>query len=196
MPAHTLVALAVFAFATSITPGPNTLTMTASGVNFGFMRTVPHIVGVQIGFTIVLIACACGLGVIFVTYPQLQWVLKIAGSLYLCWLAWKVATSGGPGHRESSKPLTFLQAAASQWVNPKALVVALSTFAIYVRPDHALTDSVIVLIVFTVTTAISSIAWTGFGSAVREWLREPRRARIFNLTMAALLVVSIVPMVI
>ncbi|MBV9557850.1 MAG: LysE family translocator [Pseudolabrys sp.] len=196
MPAQTLLALLTFAVVTSMTPGPNTLTMTASGVNFGFMRTVPHIMGVQIGFMIVLVACAGGLGVVFTTYPSLQWVLKVAGALYLCWLAWKVATSGGPGRKEAAKPLTFLQAAAFQWVNPKGLVVALSTFAIYVRPDHALNDSIIVLIIFTVTTALSSVSWTGFGSAMRELLRDPRRARIFNITMALLLVASIVPMVI
>jgi threonine/homoserine/homoserine lactone efflux protein len=153
--------------------------------------------GVTAGFLLLLAACALGLGLIFAAVPALQVLLKIAGALYMLWLAFKVATAhlarddgGGP-----ARPLTFWQAAAFQWVNPKGLVAALSAIAIYVRPDHERIDFPVLLAVLAVCTAGSVATWAGFGVALRRLLREPRHARLFNGAMALLLVASIVPMV-
>lgn len=198
MPLDIFVALVVFASVMAFTPGPNNIMLTASGVNFGFVRTFPHVLGVTIGFVLLLAAFAAGLGLAFATFPALQLVLKIAGALYMLWLAWKVATMRPVQDGENdaaARPMTFIQASAFQWVNPKAVVAALSGVAVYMRPGHELYDFAIVLAVFTGATFLSTITWTGFGVALRRLLRDPLYARIFNISMALLLVISIVPLV-
>ena len=198
MPLDLFLPLLAFAAATAFTPGPNNIMVTASGVNFGFTRTLPHILGITLGFVVLLIGCAAGLGAIFAAYPQLQIVLKIAGAAYMLWLAWKIATakpasdSGGP----IAQPISFWQATLFQWVNPKAIVVSLSAIAIYVRPESWFSDLALLLMVFAIATILAVMAWTGFGVALRRLFTDPTCARVFNLAMAALLVVSIVPMVI
>jgi threonine/homoserine/homoserine lactone efflux protein len=197
MPLDAIVAVAVFTFATAFTPGPNNIMVTASGVNFGFARTIPHMAGITIGFLVLIVACAAGLGLVFTAVPALQLALKIIGALYMLWLAWKVANARPASESEDdlARPLTFLQGAAFQWVNPKAVVIALSAISLYVRPDHRLADILVVLLLFGFFTAFTVITWTGFGVALRAVLRDPRRARIFNVVMALLLVASIAPMV-
>ncbi len=193
------LALAVFANVMAFTPGPNNILLAASGLNFGFARTVPHLIGVDVGFVVLLAVFAAGLGLIFAALPALQLVLKIAGAAYMLWLAWKVASArptadGGSGNA-LGKPMTFLQAAAFQWVNPKAVVAALSGVAVYMRPGHEREDFVIVLAVFALATALSTATWAGFGVALRRFLRDPVHARIFNAVMGLLLVASIYPIV-
>ena len=197
MPVDMFLALVAFASAMAFTPGPNNIMVTASGVNFGFTRTIPHILGITFGFVVLLVGCAAGLGALVAAWPPLQTALKVIGSLYLVWLAWKIATaapaSGDDKH--VAQPITFLQAALFQWVNPKAVVIALSAIAIYVRPGHWLTDFVMLAAVFAIATVLAVAAWTGFGVALRQVLSDPKHARVFNITMALLLVASIVPMV-
>jgi len=197
MPLDLLLALTVFAFVMAFTPGPNNIMLAASGVNFGFARTLPHMAGVTIGFAVLMIACAAGLGLVFATVPALHLALKIAGAAYMLWLAFKVATAHVSGDETGApaQPFTFWQAAAFQWINPKAVVAALSAFALYVRPGHAGSDFPTMLAVLTVATLGSVVTWTGFGVALRRWLQDPARARIFNVAMALLLVASIAPMV-
>jgi threonine/homoserine/homoserine lactone efflux protein len=197
MPLEVFLSLLLFVFVTSFTPGPNNIMVTASGVNFGFRRTIPHMAGITIGFLVLLVACAAGLGLIFATAPALQLALKIAGALYMLWLAWKVANSSPAAEDgdDLARPLTFLQAAAFQWVNPKAVVIALTSISIYVRPDRQLTDFLILLAMFVFFTVLTIVTWTGFGVALRSVLRDRRRARVFNVVMALLLVASIAPMV-
>jgi threonine/homoserine/homoserine lactone efflux protein len=197
MSLQTLLALVAFAFVTSFTPGPNNIMLTASGVNFGFGRSIPHMSGVAVGFLVLLAAAGCGLGSLFIAAPQLQIILKVAGALYMLWLAWKVANAGRSDvpADERVRPLTFLQAAAFQWVNPKAVLIALGAVALYIRPEHAAGDLAILVAVFAASTVLSVVAWTGGGVALRGLLGDARRARIFNIVMALLLVASIVPMV-
>jgi threonine/homoserine/homoserine lactone efflux protein len=197
MPYDVFVALVIFASVTAFTPGPNNIMLTASGVNFGFVRSIPHLLGVGIGFILLMLACATGLGLIFSTAPALQRVLKVAGVIYMVWLAWKVArTQPASGEDDSlSRPMTFLEAVAFQWVNPKAVVVCLSAIAIYIRPGHEWFDIPVMLGVFGMTAFASASTWTGFGVALRQFLKNPLHARIFNIAMALLLVASIVPMV-
>ena len=197
MPLDVLLAATLFVFVTAFTPGPNNIMVTASGVNFGFARTIPHMAGITVGFMVLLVACAAGLGLVFATVPALQLALKIIGAIYMLWLAWKVANATPASDKvdDLARPLTFLQAAAFQWVNPKAVVIGLTAISIYVRPDHRVPDFLIVLFLFVVNTALTVVIWTGFGVALRSVLRDPRRARIFNIVMALLLVASIAPMV-
>ena len=197
MPYDVFAALLLFVFVTSFTPGPNNIMVTASGVNFGFMRTVPHMAGITAGFVVLVVAAAAGLGAIFAAAPGLQTALKIAGAAYMLWLAWKVANSRpDSGSRvDLASPMTFWQALAFQWVNPKAVVMALTVIALYVRPDYRVRDALIVLAVEVVATVGTVVTWTGFGVALRGLLANPRHARTFNIVMALLLVGSIVPMV-
>jgi len=196
MSQDTLLALVSFAFVMSFTPGPNNILLTTSGVNFGFVRSIPHILGVKFGFVALLAACGLGLGLLFATYPAAQTALKIAGALYMLWLAWKVANaSGAAGTAAGPRPISFLQAAVFQWVNPKGIVAAVSAIALFVRPDTVLTDFLLLIFIFGLFTILATCTWTAFGAGLSTWLRDPRHARVFNVAMALLLVASIVPMV-
>ncbi|HWK94494.1 MAG TPA: LysE family translocator [Pseudolabrys sp.] len=198
MPYDVFAALVVFVFATAFTPGPNNIMVTASGVNFGFVRTIPHMAGITAGFVVLLLAAAAGLGLIFTAAPVLQTGLKIAGALYMLWLAWKVANSrptSATGDADLASPMTFWQAVAFQWVNPKALVMSLTMVALFVRPERRVLDAAVLIAINVVFTVATVVTWTGFGVALRGLLSNPRHARTFNIIMALLLVASIVPMV-
>ena len=198
MPLHIFLAMVVFAFAMAFTPGPNNIMLAASGVNFGFARTIPHMAGVTLGFVVLMLACGVGVGLVFAAVPALQLALKIAGALYMLWLAFKIATAhrardDGGGR---ARPFNFWQAAAFQWINPKAVVAVLGALALYMRPGQEARDLPVILAVFGLMTAGSVATWTGFGVALRRFLRDPAHARLFNIAMALLLVASIVPMVV
>jgi len=195
MSADTLLALVLFAFATSITPGPNNMMLFASGVNFGFRRTVPHMLGIGAGFLSLLIGVGMGLGAVLHAYPPAFIALKVAGGLYLLWIAWKIGSSRSMGEGEAkARPMTFLGAAAFQWVNPKAWVMAVTAMAVYPNPEQYALTVAIVALVFAAVNVPSVSTWAGFGSALREWLSVPVRLKWFNITMAVLLLLSLWPM--
>jgi threonine/homoserine/homoserine lactone efflux protein len=195
MSADTLFALVLFAFATSITPGPNNMMLFASGVNFGFRRTIPHMFGIGAGFLSLLIGVGLGLGALLHAYPPAFIALKVAGGLYLLWIAWKIGSSRSMGDGDTkAEPMTFLGAAAFQWVNPKAWVMAVTAMAVYPNPEHYALTVAIVALVFAAVNVPSVSTWAGFGSALREWLSVPVRLKWFNITMAGLLVLSLWPM--
>ncbi len=195
MDTATLTALVTFAFATSITPGPNNMMLFASGVNFGFRRTIPHMLGIGVGFLSLLIGVGFGLGALLVTVPLLYTGLKIAGGLYLVYIAWKIGSSRTLGEgKASARPMTFLGAAAFQWVNPKAWVMAVTAMAVYVDPNSYVWSVVVIGLVFAAVNLPSVSTWAGFGSVLREWLSVPVRLKWFNITMAVLLVASLWPM--
>lgn len=195
MTIETFLALVVFAFTTSITPGPNNMMLFSSGVNFGFRRTVPHMLGIGAGFLSLLIGVGLGLGALLHSVPMLYTVLKFAGGLYLVWIAWKIGTSRSLSEgKAGSKPMTFLGAAAFQWVNPKAWVMAVTAMATYTDESQYFTTVMLVGVAFAAVNLPSVSTWAGFGSALREWLSVPVRLKWFNITMAVLLVLSLWPM--
>ncbi|MFN3318256.1 MAG: LysE family translocator [Allorhizobium sp.] len=195
MSADTLFALVLFAFATSITPGPNNMMLFASGVNFGFRRTIPHMLGIGAGFLSLLLGVGLGLGALLSAYPPAFIALKVAGGLYLLWIAWKIGSSRSMGEGDAkARPMTFLGAAAFQWVNPKAWVMAITAMAVYPNPEQYALTVAIVALVFAAVNVPSVSTWAGFGSALREWLSVPVRLKWFNITMAVLLVLSLWPM--
>lgn len=196
MPLETFLALLVYAFVTSVTPGPNNMMLMASGVNFGFVRTIPHMVGIAFGFFSLLIAVGFGLGAMLAAVPAAQTVLKIASVAYMVWLAWKVASSRSIGEGEvSAQPMTFLQAAAFQWVNPKAWAMALVAMGAYTNAEHPVLSVLLVGIAFAVVNFPSVSVWAGFGVALRGFLADPARLRVFNIAMGVLLLLSILPIV-
>ena len=191
-----LLALALFAFVSSITPGPNNTMLMASGANFGFRATVPHLSGVAIGFGVMVLAVGLGLGGLFIAFPRLHDVLAVAGGLYMIWLAWKIATAKGIGGGEGAgKPQTFWQAAAFQWVNPKAWAMAIGATTTYVPAEHYNLNILLVTLVFMAVNGPCVMIWTGFGVGLRRFLDRPAILRAFNVTMAVLLLASLIPLV-
>ncbi|WP_447762338.1 LysE family translocator [Sphingopyxis panaciterrae] len=188
----TLVALSAFALVSSITPGPNNMMLMASGANFGLRRTVPHALGVGVGFTLMIILVGVGLMGLFDLFPILNLVLKVVSVAYLLWLAWKIANAAAPDTSGSAqgKPMTFVQAMLFQWVNPKAWSMALSAIALY-APDRNFAAVLLVAVVFGIVNLPSTSLWAVMGQALRGWLSSPARLRAFNWTMAALLVGSL-----
>jgi threonine/homoserine/homoserine lactone efflux protein len=187
-----LLALSAFALVTSITPGPNNLMLMASGANFGIRRTVPHALGVGIGFTLMIILVGVGLMGLFDLFPVLGTVLKVVSVVYLLWLAWKMANAAAPDTDGSAagRPMTFFQAVCFQWVNPKAWSMALSAIALY-APNRNIGAVLLVAGVFGVINLPSTSLWAVMGQGLRGWLSTPGRLRAFNWTMAALLVGSL-----
>jgi threonine/homoserine/homoserine lactone efflux protein len=190
------VALLVFAFVTSITPGPNNFMLMASGVNFGFRRTIPHMLGIGAGFLSLLLGVGFGLGAVLTAYPSLHVALKIAGGAYLLYLAWRIAASRSMsnGADASARPMSFLEAAAFQWVNPKAWVMAVTAMAIYTSPEAPFLSVVLVACAFALVNLPSVSTWAGFGVALRGFLSDPVRLKWFNIVMGLALAVSLWPM--
>lgn len=195
LPAPELIpVIAAFAFVATITPGPNNIMVTASGVNHGYRATLPHMLGISIGFPVMVLAVGLGLGGLFRAFPALHDVLKWAGVAYLLWLAWRIATTRKQGEASSRPPLTFLQAAAFQWVNPKAWMMATGAVAAYTSGDESVFAEVLLITALFALVAFPCVsAWTLLGSGLGRFLASGRRLQIFNIAMATLLVLSILP---
>lgn len=197
-----MLALSVFAAVSSGTPGPNNLMLMTSGVNFGMKRSVPHLLGITLGFCFMIFAVGMGLQTMFAVIPQLEAVLRYVGTAYLLWLAWKIANSGpassgsGDGKASGAKPMGFWAAAAFQWVNPKAWFMAISaitTYASSAAGGSKLSQVVLVVLIFGAINFPLVACWGLFGSAMRQFLQDPKILKIFNVTMAILLVASLYP---
>ncbi len=194
MSASLLWGLAAFCFASSITPGPNNLMLMTSGVNFGVRRTMPHMMGVALGFAVMVALVGIGLAGVFTRFPGLLVGLKWVGAAYMVYLAAKLARAAPvkPG-AAGGRPMSFAQAGAFQWVNPKAWVMALTAVATYTDPaDYARTVGVVAL-VFGAVNLPCIAAWVVFGTALRHALQRPAVLRAFNLAMGALLIASLYP---
>lgn len=196
MPFDVFMALVVFAFVTSITPGPNNFMLMASGVNFGFRRTIPHMLGIGAGFLSLLLGVGFGLGAVLTAYPALHLGLKIAGGAYLLYLAWRIAISRSMSEKNSkaARPMTFLEAAAFQWVNPKAWVMAVTAMAVYTNPAAPFLSVLLVAVAFALVNLPSVSTWAGFGMALRGFLSDPARLKWFNIAMGVALAISLWPM--
>ncbi|TGG93229.1 LysE family translocator [Natronospirillum operosum] len=192
-----LLSLFMFTVVATITPGPNNLMVTASGANFGFRRTIPHILGIAVGFSVLGLVIASGLGAVFERWPVMQRILQVVGATYLLFLAWKIWRAGrvqlsDVEVSEEARPLTFWQAAAFQWVNPKAwtmAITALSAFAL-APPMHIWSAAAVILMYFVVAFPCTSF-WTLLGREVVKWLHSDRARQWFNSTLAALTVASV-----
>jgi threonine/homoserine/homoserine lactone efflux protein len=197
VPLDTLLGFLAFAFASSVTPGPNNMMLVASGVNFGLKRTLWHVAGINVGFPVMLLLTGLGLGQVFARFPVIYTFMKVVGILYMLWLAWKIAQSGPLGEgREVGRPMSFLQAAAFQWVNPKAWAMVVGAIAAYTVPENYTVSLLIITLAYALTGTPGSLVWAAFGAAMRNFLRDPVKVRWFNLAMAALLVASLWPVVV
>ncbi|MFT6897420.1 MAG: threonine/homoserine/homoserine lactone efflux protein [Paraglaciecola sp.] len=189
-----ITALMLFAFVSSITPGPNNLMLMASGANFGFRRTLPHLLGVGLGFTLMVVLVGLGIMQLFDLYPLSYQVLKVLSVTYLLYLAYKIAISGSPSENRSARvnPMTFLQAMLFQWVNPKAWTMALTAISVY-APSKSVMAVVLVALVFGAVNLPCISSWTALGQKLQRLLTNKKRLRLFNFSMATLLVLSLYP---
>ena len=189
-----LLAFIVFAAVMAFTPGPNNIMVLSSGLTYGFRRTMPHILGVTFGFAFMIGAVGLGFGTVFLAFPILQTILKYAGAAYLIYLAGVIAMSGTPKPGEAGrKPMTFWGAALFQWVNVKGWVMVIGTMTAYAAMAGYPWNILLQTIVVFVMSAVATVTWTLFGTALRPVLTSERLVRIFNITMALLLLASLIP---
>lgn len=186
------IALAAFCAVGLFTPGPNNMLLMSSGANFGLRRTLPHLAGVAVGFPIMIVPVGLGAMQVFDLFPATYTILKIASVAYLSYLAWKIAHAAAPKATEGARPMTFVQALAFQWVNPKGWSMALGAITLYAA-SRDLASILWVSAMFLAIGTVSALTWTGFGTSLRRLLSDKRRLRLFNWTMASLLVASMLP---
>jgi len=190
-----LLAFVMFAVVMFFTPGPNNIMLLSSGLTYGFRRTVPHIMGITVGFAFMVGAVGVGLGTVFIAYPVLQTILKYAGVTYLIYLAAVIAMSKPvePDQQKGRGPMTFWGAAMFQWVNAKGWVMVIGTITAYAAIAAFPLNIVIQVVLSLILGAVSCTTWALFGTALRPILTSPRAVRAFNIVMALLLLASLYP---
>lgn len=194
MPLDLLIGLVTFAAVTCFTPGPNNAMLLASGLNFGVQRTLPHVFGVTLGYAFMVLAVALGIGRLFEVWPAAYVAMRMVAVAYLLWLAWGIATAGGiDGAGGSARPMSFFEACAFQWINPKGWIMAVGASTGYAIAGSPVTSSAIMATVFGVIGLASSATWAGFGAVLHQWLDRPALVRAVNITLALLLVASLYP---
>jgi threonine/homoserine/homoserine lactone efflux protein len=190
------LAFATYSFVMSITPGPNNVMLTASGATFGFRKTVPHILGVSAGFSVVLLAVCAGLDALFTRWPEIQTVLRWLGAAYLIYLGWRILRSGEAQSAQSRKPLTLMEAAGFQFLNPKAWVMTLTAAAMFLpRELGLLTACAYMVAVMWIVNLPCITVWALFGSSLRGFLAKPSGRATFNVVMAVALAATGITMV-
>lgn len=190
-----LLPMAMFIVVSSITPGPNNVMLTASGANFGYQRSVPHMLGITVGGALMLLLVGAGLGTLFEQVPQLYTLLQWVGAAYLIWLAWKIATSGRVQAAQARpKPLNFVQGAAFQWVNPKAWIMSVGVIAAYTNPNNYWPSLLLGAATMLLVNYPCISVWTLFGAVIGRWLQSARARQLFNWSMAGLLLLSLWPL--
>jgi threonine/homoserine/homoserine lactone efflux protein len=193
---HSLfVAFVMFATVMFFTPGPNNIMLLSSGLTYGFRPTIPHIIGITIGFAFMVGAVGLGLGTIFIAYPILQTILKYIGVAYLVYLAWHIGSAepSAPEQDNRGRPLTFWGAAMFQWVNAKGWVMVIGTITAYAAIAAFPWNIAIQVGISLILGAVSCTVWALFGTALRPVLTSPRAIRAFNIVMALLLLASLYP---
>jgi threonine/homoserine/homoserine lactone efflux protein len=185
-----------YAFVVSITPGPNNVMLTVSGASFGFRRTLPHLVGICSGFAFQLLAVCVGLSALFNRWPALQLALGWAGAAYLVFLGWQMLRSAEQQARQSARPLSFLEGALFQFLNPKAWVMTVTAAAVFLPRELGLLARSAYMVGITEAIGIPCLTiWALFGSSLRAALATARNRRIFNVCMAVALAATAVAMV-
>ena len=196
MAVESFIALVVFSFVASITPGPSNLLLLTSGVNYGFSRTIPHVAGIVTGFILVCLAVGFGIGALLLAYPEYLDYLKGVAAGYLVYLAWRIAFSkaleDGKDHAKA-RPMNFFEAFLFPWLNPKAWFVSIAAMSLYVNPFAIPSSIIFVALVFAAVHLPCIAAWVIFGTGLRAFLSNPHRLRVFNWVMGVLLLLTIIP---
>lgn len=189
---ETLLALVAFSFVSSVTPGPNNVLLWASGAEFGLGRTVRHVVGTALGIGLMALAAAAGLGALVTTVPALAIAMKIAGSIYLLYLAVRIAGARGLTRGELARPLGIARAATFQLINPKAWIFALGAITTF-RPTElpAFAGSLAVAATMMVVIVPTAALWAAAGGAINRLLADDRQQRLVSLILAALVAATV-----
>lgn len=183
-----------FLLISGVTPGPNNVMLMASGIRFGYIRTLPHILGVCSGFLVLMLLCGFGLGEVYQHYPVVQWLLKSLGAAYLLYLAWRIFTSTGvtgAGDHRHEHPLTFIEAAGFQFINPKAVVFGIAATNLIPTGLSLVWLATVILLAVIPAAAISTHLWTLFGTLLSHLFTNDRSRRIINTLLALLLVLTL-----
>ncbi|BBM66129.1 amino acid transporter LysE [Vibrio alfacsensis] len=191
---HQLGALALFAFVSTFTPGPNNIMLMTSGANVGFKRTIPHMLGITLGFAAMLMLVGVGLMGLFHAYPTTHNILKVLSLTYLLYLTYKIATSSKTEVKGDYRPMSFFGAVAFQWVNPKGWSMALTAITVYSN-GGAWLELAFIAGIFCVANLPSVTFWTAAGMQLQRWLTTTKRVKSFNYGMATLLLLSTIPMI-
>ena len=193
MPTDSLITLTILAATAAFTPGPNNALVASSGVNFGYRRSLPHIMGIAFGFSAMIFIVGLFLGELFQRSLLLREILRWTGVALLLFVAWKLARSGGIGSKSGTpRPFKFVEAAAFQWVNPKGWAMAIAITAQFASDTASVQTALIVALIFIVVGLTSASAWALLGQSLRRWLDSPRRLSLFNHTMAVLIAACVV----
>lgn len=196
MQTEQLLPFAGFVIAMTGSPGPNNLMLIAAGANFGFRRSLPHILGIAIGCQVLLLCIALGLSQLFRLYPALAIVLRVLGALFLLTIAYRLLTTRttDTDQARNIRPFTFLEAALFQWVNPKAWMMFLTAFTSFADPQALLPSTAIIGLTYLLLGMPLNCAWNIGGVWLKDWLQQGRRLLRFNQLMALLLVASLYPL--
>lgn len=192
-----ILSLSIFIAVMSGTPGPNNVLLMASGVNFGFRRTLPHVAGIVFGCQIMLLAAAAGLHQLLQVVPQAMLALRVFGVLFLMYMAWMLASAGGTSREgaQAARPIGFWKAALFQWANPKVWLMCAGMVAAWVEPARLVETTGYASLIFWILSVPLLLAWVAGGTLLQGWLNDVRRLTRFNRCMAALLLLSVVGMV-
>lgn len=194
-----IISIASFTLATVLTPGPNNIMLLSSGLTFGYKRTLPHMMGIMFGFPLMVVGVGLGVGAIFELFPVVFILLKVVGIAYLFWMAWHIANSKGgfdTKENDESNPFTFIQAAAFQWVNPKAWIMAITATATFTTDTSiALQQVMMIAFIYLLSGVISTNSWAMGGVVLKKLIKNDRSIKIFNISMAVLIVVSVLPFI-
>lgn len=193
-----ILSITSFGLASTMSPGPNNIMLLSSGLTFGYKRTIPHALGINFGFPVMVICVGLGIGKLFELFPVVYTVLKLAGIGYLLWMAWHIANTKGSldTNNTKDKPFTFIQAALFQWINPKAWVMAITSTAAFIT-DHqmAYIQVMIISCIYFFCAILSTNAWALGGVMLRRFIQKERFVQMFNISMAILIVGSIIPFI-
>jgi threonine/homoserine/homoserine lactone efflux protein len=192
------ISITSFAFASTMTPGPNNIMLLSSGLTFGYKRTIPHALGVNFGFPIMLICVGLGVGELFKVFPFIYTILKVVGISYLLWMAWHIANTKGAPNTEKikDKPFTFFQAVLFQWVNPKAWVAAIASTTAFITDQQIASMQVMIIsCIYFFCAILSTNSWSLGGVLLKRFIQNDRLIKFFNILMAILIIGSILPFI-
>jgi threonine/homoserine/homoserine lactone efflux protein len=187
--------LLTLSFAAAITPGPNNALMASSGATFGFTKTIPHILGVVLGYPIMIFLIALGLGEVFQASPVFAQSLRWFGAAIMVWLAWKIGSSKRLSEASRARPFLFVESAAFQWINPKGWAMAIATTSQFIDPNNMVTTALIISVAFFCSGVVSATAWTAFGTVLQKILSTETKLLWFNRVMASLILLTVVVLV-
>lgn len=191
-----IVAIFLFTFSSTLTPGPNNLMIMNSGLNYGLKKSMPHYLGICLGFPLMVMIVGLGFGAVFTQYAWIKSVLKWLGAIYMLYLAWRIAVSVVHVNDSArTAPLSFWEAATFQWVNPKAWIMAVSTISLFTFSTHPFSNAAIITFIFLLVCLPCIGIWLVFGTVLQRILKEEKHQRWFNYLMATALAASVVMMV-